>query len=52
MGEDIPESGDLFPVVIRVPFPEFGREVLDRFTNNLKVPDNCIPAPAVFLKIH
>ena len=51
MGEDIAESGYLFPVGIRVPVPEFLREVFDRFTNNLKVTDDSIPSSPVFRKI-
>ena len=47
VGENIAEPDDLFPVRLRVPFPEILRQVLDRFTNHFKISDDRIPAPPV-----
>ena len=51
MSQDIAESGNLFPVGIRVSLPEFSGKVLDRFTYNLKVTDNSIPSSPVLREI-
>jgi len=51
VGEDIPEPCDLFPVSLRVPLLEINRKVLDRFTDDLKIPDHRILPPPVRNKI-
>jgi hypothetical protein len=50
VGKNIAESGNLFPVGIRVPFPEIGREIFNRISDHLKIPDNSIPASAILGK--
>jgi hypothetical protein len=53
MGEDITKTGNLFPARARIPLLEIVREFFHRFPDNLEIPDNGIPAPAVpgkFLK--
>lgn len=47
MSENIAEPGNLLPVGLRICSLEIVRQVLDCFPDNLKIPDNRIPAPAV-----
>ena len=47
VGEDIAEPGNLLPVGLRICRLEIVRQVLDCFPDNLEIPDNRIPAPAV-----
>jgi hypothetical protein len=47
MRENIAEPGNLLPVGIRICSLEIVRQVLDCFPDNLEIPDNRIPAPAV-----
>lgn len=51
VGDDIAEPGNLLPVGVRIPFPEILREALYRFAYHLKIPDDRIPAPAIFGKL-
>jgi hypothetical protein len=51
MGEYIAESCDLFPVSMGIPFPKLGRKILDRFTDDQKIPDDRVPASVVVQEV-